>query len=312
MSQSTADSPRQPREPEELLRGILGSPQARLDGTAAVEVHSLVSREHVPLYLFAIKSLGHFWPGVCAVVHDDGSLAKEDVDTLRRHVKGIRVIPRATADAVVEETLARCPLLLEVRRRNVRILQLVDYFVLAETEKIIGMDSDIVFVDTPDELMRWNADSTDRTAFLYSYEQFDHGRGPMGVSWIPEALPSVPYVPEMCCGFMCADRKRFFDADYLEKMMEDTPRDILFRPRHVTQMFYSVLGGRLGGAVRSLGEAYRSGPWEWLPYADRRVMCHYFASSKASGRTAHTLDNFGRYAPLFTSVLARLEGRKCP
>ncbi|CAM5597842.1 hypothetical protein SPURM210S_08274 [Streptomyces purpurascens] len=76
-------------------------------------------------------------------------------------------------------------------------------------------------------------------------------------------------------------------------------------------MFYSVLGGRLDGAVRSLGEAYRSGPWEWLPYADRRVMCHYFASSKASGKTARTLDNFGRYAPLFASALDRLEGRKC-
>ncbi|WP_449488207.1 hypothetical protein [Streptomyces purpurascens] len=93
--------------------------------------------------------------------------------------------------------------MLEVRRRNVRILQLVDYFVLAETEKIIGMDSDILFVDTPDELMRWNADSTDRTAFLYSYEQFDHGRGPMGVNWIPRPCRPCPTC-RRCAADSCA------------------------------------------------------------------------------------------------------------
>ncbi|RKN44902.1 hypothetical protein [Streptomyces hoynatensis] len=296
------------RSAEELFHGIFASPPARPDGSAGVEVHSLVSTEHVPLYLFAVKSLAHFWPGFTAVVHDDGTLTPEDTATLRRHVRDVRVVPRATADAAVEERLAHCPLLLEVRRHNVRILQLVDYFLLGGTRKIIGMDSDIVFAGTPTELMRWSADSSERDLFLYSYEQFDHGRGPMGVNWIPEALPSVPHVPEMCCGFMCADRERFFDPDYLEEMMGRTPRDILFRPRHVTQMFYSVLGGRLGDSVRSLGEAYRSGPWEWLPPADRRVLCHYFSSSQADGKTARALDNLGRYAPLFTSVLDRLEG----
>ncbi len=290
--------------PDELHRRMLQAPPAELDGAAPVQVHSLVSHKHVPLYLFAIKSLAGYWRGVAAVVHDDGSLTDADRALLEEQVPGVRVIRRPDADDMVQAMLGDHPLLAEVRRRNVRILQLVDYFLLGDADLVIGMDSDILFFGEPLEVMRWAAATERQPAFMYSQERFASGRLPGGVRWIPEALPGVPYVPHMCCGFVCAHRRRFLDLDYLEVMMDRTPREILFRPRHVTQMFYSVLGGRLGDAAQPLGEPYRSGPWSRLPPAENRVLCHYFASIES----AEVEDNIRRLPELFRRALQQLEG----
>lgn len=261
----------------ETLRRLLSCPPAAFAARGDVEVHTLVSRDHVVLYLFAAKSLARHWPEVRPVVHDDGTLTSRDLARLRRHVPRVRVIDRAEADARIEPLLAGHPLLAAVRRNNVRILQLVDYFLLSETEIVVGMDSDIVILRRPHEIIDWVRSPSSGTAFWYSPEE---GWEPAGIPWIGEHLPGVPHIRYMCCGFTCARRAEFFDAELLETWLAELPREVAFAPRFVTQMCYSLLGGRLGPhRARSLGEPYRSGRLEWLPDigADRAI-CHYFAS----------------------------------
>ncbi|WP_228972961.1 hypothetical protein [Streptomyces sp. DH12] len=298
MSQSGAVAADSARDAFALTRRLLATKAPRFTGGHGVEVHSLVSSDHVPLYLFAAKSLARFWPEVTPVVHDDGTLTPRDTERLRRHVPDARIVPRAEADRRVERLLADHPTLAAVRRNNVRILQLVDYFLLSEAPSVVSMDSDVVFLSRPDVLVEWAAAAPDRRpAFLYSPE---FGWEPQGVHWIADHLPGTPYVPYMCCGFAAADTAAFFDADFLERTLASLPREISFAPRYVTQMSYSLLGGRLGGGrTRDLGEPYRSGRLEWLPAIDDRVICHYFASHERST----TFDNLTEEGPLLARAI---------
>ncbi|MER8001301.1 hypothetical protein [Streptomyces sp. NPDC095613] len=281
-----------------LTRRLLATRAPRFTGRHGVEVHSLVSADHVPLYLFAAKSLARHWPEVTPVVHDDGTLTGRDTARLRRHVPEARIIGRADADRRVEALLVDHPVLRAVRRNNVRVLQLVDYFLLSEASMVVGMDSDVVFLSRPATLIEWAAaPPARRPAFLYSPE---FGWEPQGVHWIAEHLPGTPYVPYMCCGFAAADTAAFFDPAFLERILAALPREISFAPRYVTQMAYSLLGGRLGeDRTLDLGEPYRSGRLSWLPAIEDRVICHYFASHERSS----AFDNLAGEGPLLRRAL---------
>ncbi|MFJ5685900.1 hypothetical protein [Streptomyces sp. NPDC093099] len=286
-----------------LTKQLLATTAPRFTGRHGVEVHSLVSSDHVPLYLFAAKSLARFWPEVTPVVHDDGTLTARDTARLLRHAPEVRIIGRAEADRRVGQLLADFPVLAAVRRNNVRILQLVDYFLLSEAPMVVSMDSDVVFLARPAKLIEWAATPpADRPAFLYSPE---FGWEPRGVHWITDHLPGTPYVPYMCCGFAAVDTAAFFDAAFLERTLAALPREISFAPRYVTQMSYSLLGGRLGEkGTLGLGEPYRSGRLEWLPLIEDRVICHYFASHERST----TFDNLTEEGPLLARALGLAPG----
>ncbi|WP_225827712.1 hypothetical protein [Streptomyces naphthomycinicus] len=246
----------------------------RFTGEAPVEVHTLLSHRHVDRCLVALRSLARFWAAPAVVLHDDGTLDAGDHARLRA-LGAVRVVSRAEADAYVEQALAGFPLVLRTRRGNPRIMQLVDYFVLAGRPRVIGMDSDVVFLNRPGRLVDWAA-GAEPAALLYSPER---GWQPKGIHWLPDAVPGRPFVGDMCCGFVAAEAAAFFDPAHLEELMRHTAPDILPRPRFVTQMLYSLMAGRLGpGLVRDLGEPYRSGRLAWLPELPERVICHYFGS----------------------------------
>ena len=250
------------------------SPPAVVGAGATCEVHSLVCSRDVVLYLAAVKSLVQRWDALRFVVHDDGSLDARAVSTLQEHVRGVEVVSALAADARVADTLRPFPLVAALRRENVRLRQLVDYHVLAETDAVIGMDSDIVVLNRPDEVIDW-AEGNDPRTFLYSPE---YGWQPMGPHWLPEGVPGFPFVEDLCCGFVCA-RRGFVDLAYLEELIAVTAPPIRHHGRFVCQMYYSLLAGRLGPEdAASLGERYRAGRMEWLPARDDRVVYHYFAS----------------------------------
>lgn len=277
-----------------FLLGMMLRRRARFRPGGRLEVHSLVDHRSVVLYLFAVTSLARHLPSAAVVVHDDGTLTRLDRALLRRRAPGIRIVPRDEADAAVERELAGCPHLLAARRDNVRLRQLVDYFVLASTDLVIGMDSDVVFLSRPGAVLEWaeRADG-ERASVMYSPET-----DPKGPHWLPDAVPGAPYVPDMCCGFVCAERDSFFDPHALDSLVARVPPDILDHRRFVTQMLYSLLAAREGQSAVSLGPLYRSGRLAWLPDEPGRVLCHYFASHERDG----TLQNLVEERPLLTSV----------
>jgi hypothetical protein len=253
-------------------------PPLRFGAGAELELHTLLGHEAVPLYLFAARSLHRHLPDARVAIHDDGSLTRLDRLALRAHVRGARLIGKRDADRAVEARLARFPTVLRARRDNVRLRQLVDYCVLAESDRVVGVDSDVVLLARPDAVLAWSVDPEPGPSILYSPE-----RAPQGPHWVPLLLPGTSYMPDMCCGFVCLQPSRFFDPGHLEWLLSRVPDEVLDQRRFVTQMLYSVMAARPGQSPRSLGPLYESGRLRWLAEEPDRVLCHYFASHERSG-----------------------------
>jgi hypothetical protein len=211
------------------------------------------------------------------VLHDDGGITAAAAAKLCGEFPEALVIPRREADEKVAEHLAPYPHVQWLRSRNVRVLQLVDYFLFAANRRILALDSDVVFLRAPRELVTWHVARPDEgPLFAYSPET---GWEAKGIHWLPDAVPGKPFVPGMCCGFTAVDVHAFFDLGYLEDLIAGTRPEIRAQQRFVTQMYYSLMAGRLpADRVTSLGEAYRSGRLEWLPDLADRAICHYFGS----------------------------------
>jgi hypothetical protein len=276
-----------------LVRRIL-APPIRFDGTAELELHTLIGRKTLPLYLIAARSFHCHLPQARVVVHDDGTLRACDRLLLGTVARGVRVVGAAEAETHLERILGSWPTILRARRGNVRLRQLVDYCALASSDRILAADADVVLLRRPDAVLRWAAARVPEASVLYSPE-----RDPKGPHWVPQLLPETRYVPDMCCGFACLQPSRFFDPDELEPLLQQLPAEVLGRQRFVTQMLYSLMAARPGQAARSLGALYESGRLSWLSDEPDRVICHYFASHGRNG----AIQNLIEERELFERVL---------
>ena len=147
-------------EYDRVLQDILISktPAASCVSRGRPEIHSLVCHRHTYNYVLAIKSLLRFYDDVTVVVHDDGSLTKKDKRTITRHIENINIIDRDYADEKIGEIFDHYPNCRRYRDTYVNALQLFDYMLLCESDKIVSLDSDILFFKKPDTLIDWLRD----------------------------------------------------------------------------------------------------------------------------------------------------------
>jgi hypothetical protein len=272
--------------------GELLSPPLRFDRNAKLAVHTLIGHEAVVLHMFSARSLCRHLPGSRLVLHDDGTLSLLDRLLLRLRMRGATIIRKRQADALVAHQLARYPRLLRARAENVRLCQIIDYCVLASTDCILGMDSDVIFLARPESVLAWVSDNK-LPSTLYSPE-----RDPKGPHWAPALMPGAPYVADMCCGFVCMQPSSFFAPGPLENFVVSIPRSVLDGRRFVTQMLYSLMAARPGQNATSLGPLYESGRMRWLSQDCDRVICHYFASHERSGAVQNLIEERELFAQL--------------
>ena len=133
-----------------------------------VEVHSLVCSKHVYGYLLAIVSFLKYYNDVSVVVHDDGTLSEDDKKLILNCVNGARIISKEEADNVVNPLLQNHPECKRYRDEFVNAKQLFDFAFLLKGKKIIGLDSDTLFLNEPKELIDWINGS--ERVIKYGYE----------------------------------------------------------------------------------------------------------------------------------------------
>ena len=81
------------------------TPQFLTNPDAKVEVHTVLNRRDLYVYIIAVKSFLRFYNDVRVVVHDDGSFVEKDIEYLKTHIKGVEIINKAYADNCVETFL---------------------------------------------------------------------------------------------------------------------------------------------------------------------------------------------------------------
>jgi len=116
-------------------------------------IHMLVCKRDLSMALCACKSLvmasGSPQP---FIFHDDGSLDGHDCTALTYHFPGAKVIRYTESHARAIEQLGSKSKLYGYRNLGVMMLKLLDVKLFSESEKVIIMDSDILFFNNPVEL----------------------------------------------------------------------------------------------------------------------------------------------------------------
>jgi hypothetical protein len=134
-------------------RILQSSPCVGLTDSSA-EVHVLTSSQDWLNLMWTLKSFYR----VCGkpyrlVIHEDGSLGEEALGHIRRLFPDARLIARDNADTRVLASLADYPHSHEFRKTNALSLKVFDFRHFLDADRMILLDSDVLFYRRPDVLM---------------------------------------------------------------------------------------------------------------------------------------------------------------
>lgn len=143
-------------------------PMEIISEETSFEIHSLVCKRDLKMYLWAIRSLLYYTKLNCpVVVHDDGTLNEADYQLLKQSLPGVKIIPREVADCIIAQKLKDFPRCQQYRENSAFGLKLFNLMLLPEVDTILSFDSDILFFRYPRELIQKNRD---QAGIIYNKE----------------------------------------------------------------------------------------------------------------------------------------------
>ena len=144
-----------------VRKRILNTAPVEAGDTSVCEIHVLTSETDWLNLMWALKSFyqasGRRY-GLC--VHDDGTLTDETRGILTHHFPAARVLNRQTCEHEVLASLAEYPLCHEFRRTNHLSPKVFDFRHYLDADRMLLLDSDVLFFDKPTELLRRIEDPT--------------------------------------------------------------------------------------------------------------------------------------------------------
>jgi hypothetical protein len=119
------------------------------------EIHVLTSAGDWLDLVWALKSFyRHSGRSYRLCIHDDGTLGPERMATLATHFPQARVISRSEADGAVLPALAFHPRCREFRKTNHLSPKVFDFAHYLTADRMLLLDSDVLFFAEPTELLR--------------------------------------------------------------------------------------------------------------------------------------------------------------
>ena len=118
------------------------------------EIHVLTSAKDWLNLMWALKSF--YWAAkrdYALCIHDDGTLNSDHINLFKKHFPQARVIERKAADAKVLDGLKHHPRCLEFRKTNKLSLKVFDFAAYLESDRMLLLDSDILFFEPPTVLL---------------------------------------------------------------------------------------------------------------------------------------------------------------
>jgi glycosyltransferase involved in cell wall biosynthesis len=134
---------------------ILATPAVNRTDDMRCEIHVLTSGGDWLNLIWALKSFYHFSGRRYALcIHDDGTLERDHRVALRCHFPAARLIGKAEADAKMSPLLSDHPRCAELRRTNHLSPKIFDFASYAQSDRLLLLDSDVLFFAEPVELLR--------------------------------------------------------------------------------------------------------------------------------------------------------------
>jgi lipopolysaccharide biosynthesis glycosyltransferase len=215
------------RQCDKLIEGT--SPYAADGDGSEFEVHSLLGSRHVGMCLWSIKSfLHHAQRPFSIVLHDDGSLSLHDIEKLKRHLPGVRVIRKVDADELIKPIVSSWKAVEAYRfgtlgntdysrKMSIFSLKLLDFNLLTAASRILVLDTDVLFFREPSELLDW-VDKKSGSQCMYCFEDYVPVRNRTGaiIRFDRKATPSCYFNS----GLICFD-KSVMDLDALDRWLKE-------------------------------------------------------------------------------------------
>lgn len=129
----------------------------KFEGDDGFEIHILCQKSDIWMMAWSLYSFLYF-SGLkpsAIIVHDDGSLGAADKSILTSKFGKLQVIPRKTADEKVAGLLENEKARHYRKHGHPLILKLTDVFILSSAPKVMILDSDVLFFNRPEEIIKF-------------------------------------------------------------------------------------------------------------------------------------------------------------
>ncbi len=250
------------------FEGVLKTMRFECSQNSETEVHSLVCHKHLYMYLLAVKSFLRFCRDVTVFAHDDGTLTREDMRILERHVKNIRVIGRAHSNRKVGAVLKHSERSRRYRSDFCNSRQLFDYAVMSKGKRIISLDSDVLFFRRPDEIIGWMSGGGGRTLFLREENPRDQK--------LNRSMLGYDYRSDLCIGLICF-KKEVLDLELIEEILNRQKSYDWYTGQNVYSILVERKSGKYGASPLD-PERYQI-PSRFSATGSAPVFRHYCAST---------------------------------
>src|SRR5690554_749187 len=166
---------------QRALRKIASDTSIDCSTAEKTELHMLTCERDLLMAIAACKSFLRFYPNVSVVFHGDDSLTDSMTEHLKNTIPSSRCIKYREANDLIRSKTKIFNLRQKIsarfelpdgyeKQRKAWALKVFDFHVLSDADKIIVMDSDVLFTKRPDEIIEW-IEGNESTAF-YSIPQF--------------------------------------------------------------------------------------------------------------------------------------------
>jgi len=191
-------------------------------------------------YVFLILSVKSFYlhSGIkfSLTIFDDGSLTKKDINTLKKHLINCEVITKQKYVSKIEKKYGKSHIFYQ--KRNIPyVIKKIGPFLFSTQDKIIFLDSDVLFFKQTKEIQDWINGKYD--AFYIQ----DHQDAYFLSQIESKTIFNTKLLPKLNSGFLGINRKDI-KMDIFKKLLETYDTLSVYRPWQFQTFFALTLSSK--------------------------------------------------------------------
>lgn len=217
---------------------ILEMPAVPETCDADIEIHVLTSEHDWLNLLWALRSFyGASKRSYALCIHDDGTLTMEATKHLQNAFPNARLITRQESDKRLEGLLAAYPRCRQLRATNILALKVFDFGAFLQADRMMLLDSDILFFEEPSALLA----ALEDPEFLHNTLNRDWRYG-YSID-LEKVVLDFQLPPKINSGLGLIHRSSI-RYDWMEEFL--TLPDILSHPHRIEQTLFALCSARFG------------------------------------------------------------------
>jgi hypothetical protein len=244
-----------------------------------LEIHMLICNKDLMLALNNFKSFQKFdeFKNVPIYLHDDGSLTDSD-KSLLLDVNNVVIIDRKWADNEIKKYIGNHPHCMSYRLGSGHInlwhkIKTFDYFFFSKSKKILGLDTDLLFMRRPENIINL---INSNTPFYFPDVQSSYS--------FNEPKNEVPVLSSVNTGLIFIPSEEYYNLDDLEFALSNLVRNnINYFPSWIEQSAFAHMFYKNGKYVSLSKHKYRIPYFQSVALED--VECLHFVSYPAVRET---------------------------